>query len=163
MNPDNHQRLIDALVTEGLPPDLQARLLAGTLRQVRRRRRLRHGMRGLAALVILLIGTAAGSFWKRAHAPAWHPLAATHQVVATRDSSPVPTVRTQPLVPIVHTSAFPPVPVIATIPRLPVYQLLSDSELLALAAPFSPTLVRVGPHQQTLVLAPTPPDGPSPH
>jgi len=162
MNSDNRHRLIDAVVSEGLPPDLRAQLLDRTLQLVRRRRRLQRGVRGLAALVVLLAVAAAGRHWKFSHIPL-DQFSVTHTVVETRDSSPVQIVRTEPLTTLVRTAAFPEVSIVATVERVPYYQLLSDRELLALAAPFSPTLIRIGPAQQTLILAPDVAGPTSPH
>src|SRR5262245_46059421 len=63
MKPESEQHeLLDDVLAEAAPPDFQAALLDGTLRAVRRRRRMRRASRSVVAAGVLTLITLA--VWK---------------------------------------------------------------------------------------------------
>jgi len=129
-------------------------LLADALRGARRRRwRRRAGRTALA----LAAGCALGLLvWR----------GAPHRATTVATAAGCPVVRTQPLPPgaLVSTRSLGAERMVATIAGIGVVhtlpgagspRLINDEELLTLAAPQQPALVRTGPHTQELIfLAP---------
>jgi hypothetical protein len=142
--------LLDEILAEGEPSDLREAVLAGTLREVKRRRtrqRVRHSAAVLAAGLVL------GAF-------VWMAVRPT-----TIESLPPPAyalVETQPLSVdrIVHTGGLGmdlrglspgSVVLIRTVPGG--YRTIDDAQLLRLLAPRPAILVGIGPNLELLVLA----------
>jgi hypothetical protein len=158
-SPDDPHLLADVL-GEGLSPDARSTLLHDTLRLARRRRVVRRARR--TSLVLAAAGCLALLSWQALRTTPSQP---TTLVVTSVPSCE--TVRTAPLPvsTVVTTRAFVPVAVVhsargddvAVVETLPGrgFRLINDDELLALAAPQKPALMRTGPHAQELIfLAP---------
>jgi len=151
-----HDDLLDDVMAESAPADFRDALLTDTLRHVRRRRWTRRvGRVALAAAcaIGLLV-------WRNApRSAATVSFAAGCAVVCTQPF---------PARAIVSTRSFDPGRVVATFASVGVVRtrlvagslrVINDDELLALAAPRLPALVRTGPHTQELIfLALTEPD-----
>ena len=151
MRPESEQHsLLDDVLTEAAPADFERALLDGTLRAVRRRRRMRRCSRGLAvagvfaAIVIALWHSLWPSTPVRLIRPALHivssqPLPAS-MVVSTRPNSVVVTSSSPTTFVVIETGAI----------KEP-FQEINDEQLLALAGGRPVALVRQGPHQAELL------------
>lgn len=156
--PPEHDDLLDDLLAESAPADFRDALLADTLRQVRRRRWTRRASRaGLAVAAACVAGLL---MWRSAprHAPADSSVAAC-PVVHTQPLPPGAMVSTRPPGAVRIIATFSSVGVVHTRPGAGNLNVINDDDLLALAAPHQPALVRTGPHtQQLILLAPVEPD-----
>ena len=151
MKPESQQHgLLDDVLREGAPADFERTLLDGTLRAVRRRRRMRQCSRGLAA---------AGVFAAIALA-VWNALLPTTPVNSVRpalqivSSKPLPAslvVATKPDSVVVVTSSPATFVVVETGAIKDPFEEIDDEQLLALAGGRPVALVRQGPHQAELL------------
>ena len=152
-----HDDLLDDVLAESAPADFRDALIIGTLRHVRHRRWTRRAGRAALAAAACAIGLLV-----------WRTVPRNATTVSTATGCTV--VRTQPFPAgaIVSTRPFGPERVVATFASVGVVRtrldagnlrVINDDELLALAAPRLPALVRTGPHTQELIfLALTEPD-----
>ena len=151
MKPESEQHsLLDDVLSEAAPADFERALLDGTLRAVRRRRRMRQCSRGLAA---------AGVFAGIALA-VWNALLPTTPVKLARpalhivSSQPLPAsmvTRTKPDSVVVVTSSLTTFVMVETGAIKDPFQEINDEQLLALAGRRPVALVRQGPHQAELL------------
>lgn len=157
--PERDDLLAD-LLTESAPADFRVALLADTLRHVRRRRLKRRASR--AALATAMACAIGSLVWRNAPREATsEPILASHVVVHTLPFPPTAIVTTRPLGAERIVATFTSVGEVRTRPGAGSLRLLNDDELLALAAPRIPALVRTGPETQELIfLAPAEPDAP---
>ena len=151
MKPTPESReLIDDVLAESAPAEFRAAVLGETLRLARHRRwRRRAGRAAIVAAVACLVGTVvwrsaprgvtAASLVARCEQVSTRPLAA-EAVVSTRAFDPAR---------VISTTAT--VVVVSTTPAADAFHLIGDQELLALAAPRTAALVRVGPEAQELI------------
>jgi hypothetical protein len=137
--------------------DLREALLGDTLRRVRRRRHFRQARGPVAVAAALAL--AAGLVWRQAPprqptmaVPMAPRVAAGCEVVRTQEFPPGLVVRTKPFLPSrLMAQVVAGVQIVQTMPGH--YRLIDDDQLLALAAPMGPALVRIGPHSEELVFA----------
>lgn len=137
--------------------DLREALLGETLRRVRRRRQLREAWRAVA--VVAALGLAGGLVWRQAPprqptvtVPMAPRVSAGCEVVRTREFPLGLVVRTHPFLKSQPTAPLmSSVQIVRTTPGH--YRVIDDDQLLALAAPMGPALVRLGPHSEELVFA----------
>ena len=151
MKPESQQHsLLDDVLTEAAPADFERTLFDGTLRAVRRRRRLRQCSRGLAAVGIfaaiavavwnaLLPTTSVNLVQPTLHIVSSQPLPAS-MVVGTKPDSVVVVTSSPTTFVVVETGAI----------KDP-FQEINDEQLLALAGGRPVVLVRQGPHQAELL------------
>lgn len=155
-HPAENNGLLQDVLAEATPEEFRAALLGETLRHARRRRGLRRarqaGAVGAAALVL-------GWFVVRFAPSRAIPETTTEKIASTASSYelittlPLPAaalVRTQPLAAGALVASSPDTITVNTTPGLG-YRVIGDEELLALAAPRRPMLVRVGPDAQELI------------
>jgi hypothetical protein len=153
---DPRARLLADVLGEAMSDDFRADLLGDTLRLVRRRRTARRARRAGATLAVLaLIGIGA---WRLLPTRAAREQGAV--VVLSTRNCPRITTELLPASAIVVTGQRERIAVVASTPGAAVVRTtpdlaprsISDEELLALAAPRHPVLVRTGPDAQELIL-----------
>jgi hypothetical protein len=151
-SPDRDRLLADVM-SEAAPSDFREALLDETLQLARRRRlgrRLRMTAAGLAALCATgLLSWRA--FQPRQDDPVW--AASMCRTVRTQPLPGNEIVSSRPLGVNRLVSSTPTVVVVSTAISSGQVRFLTDDELLALLAPRTPALVRVGPHSQELIFA----------
>ena len=151
MKPESERpNLLDDLLADAAPAEFERELLEGTLRAVRRGRRVRQCRRGLAGAVVFAVIALA----------VWNPLLPTTSVNRARptlhivSSQPLPASRvidTRPLsVPVVTSSPTTFMKVETGSIKDPFLE-ITDEELLALVEGRPEALVRQGPHQAELL------------
>ncbi len=144
-----HDNLLDDLLADSAPADFRDALLTSTLNHVRCRRWTRRAGRAALAAAACVIGLLV-----------WRNSPRNAETVLTTAVCTV--VRTQPFPvgAIVSTRSFGPERVVATFasgvvvrtkPNAGSLRVINDDELLALAAPGLPALVRTGPQTQELI------------
>ena len=151
--PERDDLLAD-LLTESAPTDFRAALLTETLRQARRRRWKRRASR---AALVAAMACAIGLFvWRKApHDAVSIPPRASYVIVRTRPLPPTAIVSTGRFSAERIVSTFTSIGEVRTRPGAGSLRIINDDELLALAAPRIPALIRTGPHTQELIfLAP---------
>jgi hypothetical protein len=160
---DQKQLLADVLATEA-EPGFSAGVLAATLRQARRRRRIRQVRRIGGALVALLVVALVTGHWLRrgpqselARLP--HPTG--YQLVVSQPLTPDQVVSTRALAPDQTVVSAATAHLIQTTPGG--FGEIGDDELMALAAPNVVALVRRSPHDAELVFVPAPPENAEVH
>jgi hypothetical protein len=142
--------LLDEVLSEAAPADYGRTLLDGTLRAVRRRRRMRQWKRGVGA---------AGAFAAIVLA-VWHALLPISSVKTVQPALRI--VTSQPLPPSMIVETKPDsVAVVSSSPKTFVlvetgsirdpFKEIDDEQLLALAGGRPAALVRRGPHQAELL------------
>ena len=151
MKPESEQNsLLDDVLTETAPADFEHALLDGTLRAVRRRRRLRRASRGLAV----------GGVFAAIALAVWNALLPTTPVNLVRPtlhivwSQPLPAsmvVGTKPDSVVVVTSSPRTFVMVETGSIKDPFQEINDEQLLALAVGRPVALVRQGQHQAELL------------
>jgi len=160
--PPDSASLLGDILAESEPPDFRAALLGETLRLARRRRLGRRVQRAtavasvMAALAFLLLQAPAPSPLALPAPPAPAPYA-----LVRSEALPANTlVRTSPLGADRFVASFASVSTVHTPTTDRGFRLIDDDELLALAAPRSAALIRVGPSTQELIFddAPEPTD-----
>jgi len=151
MKPESEQHsLLNDVLAEDARAELEHSLLDGTLRAVRRRRRMRRWSRGLAAVGVfatialavwnaLLPTTPVKLFRPGLHIVSSQPLPAS-MVVGTKPGSVVIVTSSPTTFVLVETGAI----------KDP-FQEINDEQLLALAGERPVALVRQGPHQAELL------------
>ena len=148
----DNERLLKDVLAEDAPVGFRETLLAGTLRQVRRRRQTRHAGQALGALALIL-GLFLGAWHglipraRSPEAPKAYVLVRTHPLPA------LASVQTTPLAPGMVVRSQPVADMLTTAASGYRTREIDDDELLALAAPKSVVLVRYSPHQAELVFA----------
>lgn len=152
MNPSSDSNdLLDDVLAESVPSDFSTALLDETLRLARRRRRWR-AARPAAAVVVLLVvlGT---SVWRGSISRGIisRPPAIGYEMVRTQMLPVDAIVSTLPFHPEWTVATAASVDIVRTVPAMNSLRFLSDDELLALAAPRLPALVRTGTHSQELI------------
>jgi hypothetical protein len=154
---DNERLLVEVLNPEA-DSAFSEEVLAATLRDVRRRRRMLQvrNFGGGALLVLAAIAVAASLVLRRNATPelAQTPGPTNYQLVVTQPLAAEQVVRTQPLAREQFAVATVPVSVIPTVRGG--FREIGDDELLALAAPQVVALVRRGPDLAELVFLPPP-------
>ena len=156
MNPSPKQNdLLEDVLAESVPADFRAGLLSETLVLVRRRRQWRQARRIMAvAALLLFISVSVWRGWASRRPIETFPVNG-YELVSTQALSSDAIVSTQPLRLEETIGTVASVEVVRTVPGMNRTQLVSDEELLALAAHRLPALVRTGAHTQTLIfLAP---------
>ena len=152
MNPPPYRaRLLDDVLAETAPADFRTALLGETLRLARGRRRWRQARRTSAVLAVaLLLGVAV---WRNlpSRGSGAGPAVAACEIVHTQPLPADAIIRTRPLGVDQWVGSIASVGVVRTTAADGMLHLLSDEELLALAAPEPAALVRVGPHAQELI------------
>jgi hypothetical protein len=150
------QLLLDDVLGESAPPDFRAALLAGTLRQARRRRRWRRARQSAGACGVLLL--AVWLVWRHqpseisANRPPVRPgPASAYQLVATQPLPAGAVVKTKTDAAIITVSSDATVTQIAS--SSAGFRYIGDAELLALAGPGQAVLIRTGPDSEELVFA----------
>jgi hypothetical protein len=143
---ENYDLLADVLA-EAEPSGFRQALLGETLRQVRRRRRLRRSRPFVTVVALGVIVALIVSHFRRPRAPVLG-----YELVATQSFSPER---------IVTTQSFDRERLIASVASVPTLhtplggsgiQLLDDRQLLAVAGEANgAVLIRVGPHEQRLI------------
>ncbi len=156
MTRPEQKKLLDDVLAESSPPDFRAALLAGTLRQARRRRQWRQARSAAGALVVLLL---AGILtWPR---PA-EKISASKPPVKTGAPKSYRLVETQPLPAgaTISTRNFAALKMVSTATgaveiatRAGGYHLINDEQLLALLGGSPAALIRTGPDSEELVFA----------
>ena len=151
MKPESERlNLLDDVLANAAPTEFQRELLEGTLRAVRRRRRMRQCGRGLAV---------AGVFAAIALS-VWNALLPTTSVKLVRpalhivSSQPLPAsmiVETRPISVLVVTSSPTTFVMVETGSIKDPFQEITDEQLLALVGNRPAALVRQGPHQAELL------------
>jgi hypothetical protein len=153
---DHEKLLADVLVAEA-DPGFSAGVLAATLGQVRRRRRLRHvRLCGVTLAVLLAVTVAGRHLLRRGVQPelAAAPQPASCQLVVSQPLRAGQLIATQPLATDQCVVSTALVQVIRT--RAGGFGEIGDDELMALAAPNVVALVRRGPHEAELVFVSAP-------
>jgi hypothetical protein len=152
-----HDDLIDDLLSESAPTGFRSALLADTLRRARRRRWKRRGSRvTFAAAMVFIVGFLV---WQRVSTESISVRPNVNYVlIETKLLPPVPTVTTQPLSAERMVATFTSIRAVNTRLSPMELRIINDDELLALAAPRIPALVRTGPHTQELILLRPEPD-----
>jgi hypothetical protein len=157
MNSDRDHLLDDILAEPGGSSELRDALLNRTLRQVKRRRRVRRAR--WAGSVLLVLPALVLLMW-HVHLPE-APKAASHPapylLVRTEPMPRSTLLETHPLATsgLVVSAPSPNLATITTHPESPGYREIDDATLLALAGTNAAVLVRVGPHSAQLVFAST--------
>ena len=146
----DHDRLLDDIVEEALPPGMRAALLDQTLAAVRVRRRFRLFRRAAAAGALVCLGLA---LWKFS-SPGFVPLARqAPMTVVLPPSSPLHILHTDAgSVTIIDSEADSVQCITASSDGEPV-RMLDDEELLSLVAGRPAALVRTASGRAELVLA----------
>jgi hypothetical protein len=147
-SPEQHRLLADVL---GEETGFREALLGETLRLARRRRHWRqvwHGLAGLAALALVVMG----GWWARQPKTLNVVSTIACPVVCTQPLRPEEIVSTRPLMSDLRIASAATVPIVSTV--LGSYREIGDDELLALAAPRVAALVRHGPHEAELIFVP---------
>lgn len=152
---DKKSLLADVLA-ESSPPDFRAALLAGTLRQARRRRHWRQARSATGALVFLLLAgilTWQHSAEKISAARTAIKFAAPkiYQLVETQPLPAGATISTRNFAALKMVSTTAGAGEIAT--SSGGYRLINDDQLLALLAGSPAALIRTGPDSEELVFA----------
>jgi len=151
MKPESEQNsLLADVLSEAAPADFERALLDGTLRAVRRQRRLRRSSRGLAVAGVLAAISLA----------IWHALLPTTPMNLARpalhivSSQPLPAsmvIGTKPGGVAVVNSSVASVVVVETGSIKVPFNEINDEQLLALTRGRPATLLRQGPHQAELL------------
>jgi len=147
----NNERLLADVLAEGSDSSFREALLGETLHLVRRQRRFRKirratsGMAMLAALLLLV--------WRFVPSPSNIPTspAKAYMLVRTQPMASGAIVETKPFSYLITSSST--VDIIVTSAAAHDFRFVDDEQLLDLAAPLSPILVRRGPHTAELVFA----------
>lgn len=149
--PPDHDHLLDAVLAESAPADFHTALLGETLRLARRRRRGRLARRTTAGLALLAVLGA--GIWRASisRSPAARETAMGCEMVGTQALPIDAIVSTRPFGLERTVTTFASIDVVQTMPALDNLRFVSDDELLALAAPRLPVLVRTGRHTQKLI------------
>jgi len=153
----DNEELLDDVLAEAAPADFREALLDTTLRQVRRRRRLRRA-RNVAGVVAALLLLGALVWPKNAKQtpiaiapPTKKAVEQSYTLVTTQPLSPDNMVQTHPFgTPQIITSRAT-VEIVQTAAEN--FHLINDEQLLALTADHPAILVRTGPHSEELVFA----------
>jgi hypothetical protein len=149
--PPEGDDLLDAVLAESAPVDFRATLLGETLHLVRQRRQWRRARRTVAVLAMLsLLGAGVWRSWP-AHQPSRRPPATGYEIVRTQPLPVGSIVSSRPFGLERMVATFASVGVVRTRPAREHLHVIDDVELLALAAPRLPALVRTGPHTQELI------------
>jgi hypothetical protein len=156
MTRPEQKKLLDDVFAESSPPDFRAALLAGTLRQARRRRHWRQARSAAGALAVLLL---AGILtWPRPMGKIFTARTATkfaapkkYQLVETQPLPAGATISTRNLAALKMVSTAAGAVEIAT--RAGGYHLINDEQLLALLGGSPAALIRTGPDSEELVFA----------
>ena len=145
-----HRPLLDDVLAEAAPADFERALLDGTLRAVRRRRRMHHWNRGLA--VVGVFAAIALVVWK-ALLPGT-PVKLIRPALGMVSSRPLPPsmiITTRPGSVAVVASSPKTFMLVETGSIMDPFKEIDDEQLLALAAGHPAALVRQGPHQAELL------------
>ncbi|MGD0016170.1 MAG: hypothetical protein ABSC38_01440 [Verrucomicrobiia bacterium] len=157
--PTKTERLLDEVLAETISADFSQGLLEQTLHQARRRRRIRHLRQGL----LMLAALGALPFWLwhlKTSAPVQNTeeirsapqMAPAFVVVKTRPLSPGMLVETQTGLATTISTTPSAITLVATRPADQSFRLLDDDQLLALVADQPAAMVRLGPHDATLII-----------
>ena len=147
----DRETLLRDVLSEGAGSGYREALLGETLRLVRRRRRFRQARRG-ASLLVICAGLTLLIWHDRTHlAPVRSLAKAGYVVVSTEPLTEANIVRSSPSSVARIVTSEPPSNTVTTIDATPPVREVQDDELLALAAPRSVVLVRIGPHDAELV------------
>ena len=145
-----HSALLEDVLAEAAPTDFERALLDGTLRAVRRRRRMRRWNRGPAAAgVFALIAIVAWRvLWPAASVKTVRP---TLRIVSTQPLPASMIVETRPGSVAVVASSLKTFLLVETGSIKDPFQEINDEQLLTLAGGRPVALVRQGPHQAELL------------
>jgi hypothetical protein len=151
MKPESEQHsLLDDVLSETAPADFEHALLDGTLRAVRRRRRIRQGSRGLAAVGVF--AAIAVAVWNALlPAPSVNLVPPTMHIVSSQPLPASMVVATKPDGAVVVTASPTTFVVVETGAIKDPFQEINDEQLLALAGGRPVALVRQGSHQAELL------------
>ena len=148
MKPESDD-LLDEVLTEAAPEEFAAALLDGTLREVRRRRRVRWSSRGLAVLGVL--GVAAGVTWNALLPRRVEVVHPSLHIVNSRPLRSAMIVVTGPGGSTIVTSSPKTYVLVETGSLKDPFKEINDDQLLALAEGRPAALLRQGPHQAELL------------
>ena len=158
--PTKIERLLDDVLADTASADFSEAVLEQTLRQARRRQRVRRSQQTLLIVAVL----AALTFWLRSREYSAPDQAAKESRPVLRAVPAINFVKTLPLPPgmVVKTRAglvamIPTSPsmikLVGTLPANELFQQLNDDQLLALVEGQPIALVRYGPHDATVVMS----------
>jgi len=144
----DQKQLLNDVLSES--EDFREAMLGETLRHVRSRRRTRRLWR---VSPVLLVGALLAWHFIPTSPVAEKPAQRSVVITATAPLDPAAVIHTQPLAAKLTVSSTPCVYVVHTKANGEGFRLISDGELMALAAPRPTVLMRLGPDSQMLIFA----------
>jgi hypothetical protein len=149
-NPTDHDRLLDDLIEEAMPPGFRAQALARTMAAVRHQRRRRLAVTFAGPLVVFAV---TAWLWQARERPALPPTAPAYTVITSQPLAPGQMVHTDPQSVVRLSSAPGNIGWITDRPEDQLVKVLDDEALLTLLADRGAVLVHLSRDQTTLVLA----------
>jgi hypothetical protein len=147
-NHSDQNQLLNDVLSES--EEFREAMLGETLRYVRNRRRTRRLWRVSPAL---LVGALFAWHFIPTHPAAEKPAQRSVVITATAPLDPAAVIHTRPLATKLMISSTPSVYFVHTRSSGENFLLISDGELMALAAPRPTVLMRLGPDSQMLIFA----------
>jgi len=145
-----HRFLLDDVLAEAAPADFERALLDGTLRAVRRRRRMHHWSRGLAVVGVFAVISLV--FWRTLlPGTPGKVVRPALRIVLSKSLPPSMIITTRPGSVAVVASSPKTFVLVETGSIMDPFKEIDDEQLLALAAGHPAALVRQGPRQAELL------------